>query len=360
MKHTTRSGFVLVLTLMVLSLAVVIVTYLFNRGNTNIVYMHAMVEREKARMLALSGVQVAIAQLAQEIKVEQKKQAGTPATQTAPGQNTQQAGGDSNIVAQKLLERIVPTINRWQKFSLKESTDSIDGQIDICIVCEQGKLDINQMFDFKKHEWRGGSKILMQQLFKLLKKEDSFAQFEKFLKDRQYRLDDVTELLAIKGFETFKSHIFYMPPTEQEKDEKMRPLYLTDLFTVWSGKQTLDPWVFSDSLCGLLGLKRALANDIEQRKKSIAGAAKNFTGTVQWDKDWNKLLNPLYEKEFKSLPKGLDMILSTKFEPTAFSVLSYGKVGGMVQRVVAIIESTQQLKDNVYSFTVVIKKLYWI
>lgn len=354
MNKQQRSGFILVLTLMILSLAVVIITYLFNRGTTNIVYMHAMIEREKAKMLALSGIQIAIAQLAQEIKIEQKKSAGTQ------GGNGAQPQSDDQLLTKKLLERIVPTINRWQKFNLKESTDGIDGTIDICITCEQGKLDINQLFDFKKHEFRGAAKPLLQQLFKQIKKQDSFAEFEKFLKDRQYRLDDATELLAIKGFEEYRSHIFYVPPTDTEKDEKMRPLYLTDIFTVWSGKQTLDPWVFSDSLCALLGLKRVAYNDDAERKKIVAQDAKNFNGTAQWDKDWNKLLAPLCEKEFKDLPKGLDIILNTKFEPTVFSVLSYGKVGAIATRLVAIVESTKQFKDNVYSFTVVIKKLYWI
>lgn len=354
MNNIQRPGFILVLTLIILSLAVVIVTYLFNRGSTNIVYMHAMIEREKAKMIALSGVQIAIAQLAQDIKIEQKK-----GTESQAGKGAQ-AQPDDQTAAKKLLERIVPTINRWQKFTLKESTDGIDGHVDICVMCEQGKLDINQLFDYKKHEFRGNAKILLQELFKQIKKQDSFAEFEKFLKDRQYRLDDATELLAIKGFEDYKSHVFYVPPTDKEKDEKMRPLYLTDMFTVWSGKQTLDPWVLSDSVCALLGLKRVVHNDGAERKKLIAQDAKTFTGTAQWDKDWNKLLVPLYEKEYKDLPKGLDTILNTKFEPTVFSVLSYGKVGALVARVVAIVESTKQFKDNVYTFTVVIKKLYWI
>lgn len=351
---TRKSGFVMILTLMVLALVTVLVTYLFNKGSAHVAYVKAMNERERARMLALSGIEVAMAQLGQEITVEQK---GSP----APAAGQQQAeGGNETILAQKLINRIVPTLNRWQTFPVTQKIDGIDGSIKICVMSEQGKIDLNQWYDFKKHDFKEGAKQLLQELLKTIKKEELFGEFEKFLKDRQYRLDDATELMKIKGFEDFRSRLFYVPPMEKEKEGSMLPVYLTDIFTVWSGKQTLDPWLLSDSVCALLGLQRVQPDDGAARAKLVATAAKNSKESAQWNSDWNKLLLPLYNKDFKALPKGIELILSTKFEPCVFSVLSYGKVGAIEQRVFAILESTKQFKDNVFTFTVVIKKLYWI
>ncbi len=156
----------------------------------------------------------------------------------------------------------------------------------------------------------------------------------------------------------FKQHIFYEPPSE--KEEK-RPLYLTDIFTLWSGKKTLQPWLFSDSMSGILDLQRATSGDVEKRKQSLNKWLENFKQKISLPDDWENVFEPLYEKDFGSLPKGIEAFLSFTFEPETFSVLSYGKVGDVTQKLFAIIQRTVSTKkDREQSIAVTIKKIYWI
>ena len=69
---------------------------------------------------------------------------------------------------------------------------------------EEGKININRAYDFEKHAFigegqpNGDMKQVFQDLFELIKdtlNADLFADFERFLKERKYPLNDVTELL---------------------------------------------------------------------------------------------------------------------------------------------------------------------
>ena len=366
MKNSAKQqnpGYILIVTLMVISLCVALISYVFTNSSVFAPYMNSTIAREKAKLLAQSGIQLAIAQLAQEIDLK-KNQGAQPQTAASPMQ-AQQSPDDQ--AAKEYLERIVPTINRWQVFDLKEDVDGIDGQIKFAITAEDGKIDINQWYDFKNHSFKGDdaqkkiSKALFVEIFKRVGKQELFDEFEKFLKARQYRLDDVTELLQIKGFEAFKSIVYYQPPAQEKKAEQEKSkVYLTDLFTVWSGKLTLDPWVFSDSISAILGLKQAESNDSQARKKTMATILKNYKKTLQFPADWKTFFEPLYQKELASLPKGIESIFSTTFEPKLFSILSHAKVGDITQRMLAIVESNKEVKENVVTFKITIKRIFWL
>lgn len=354
---------------MIISLATVLVTFIFTKGSVFVPFAQTMIDREKAKQLALSGIQIGIAQLSQQIDPEPKKDEKQPPAPTGPQAKSAPAPSPEKEALKELLERIVPTINRWQTFTLKEDVDGLDGVIKVCLVCEDGKIDINALYDFKKHQFRGIKeeqdilKKLVLETFKSIGKEDLFAEFEKFLKARQYRLDDVTELMTIKGFELFKNNIFYEPASFTKKDEgaeKKGQVYLTDIFTIWSGKQTIEPWLLSDSMCGLLGVKRVTRDDVKSRKELVKQAMKDFKTVLQWPADWNIFFAKLYGQDFTKLPKGIESILQTKVEPKNFSVLSYGTVGNVTQRLLAIVERVKEEKEKIITFTCVIKKLYWL
>jgi len=373
-----------------MSLATVLVSYIFTSGSIHVPFIKTMIDREKAKQLALGGIQIAISQLSQEVDVPEdaKNAQGEPAD---PAAKPKLSPGDE--ASKKLFETIVSRLNRWQRFSLRQEIDGIDGQIKICLMSEEGKININALYDFKKHAYKGTQaqqeigKVLLRETFKSIGKEDLFEQFEKYLKDRSYRLDDVTELMSIKGFDAFKNNIFYQPPAlkntqakssqgsatqfdQTDSGEQSNPasgaqkgkarVYLTDIFTVWSGRFTLDPWLLSDSLCGLLGVKRAVSGDIEGRKQAVDQIAKEFKSTVQFPADWKKLFEPLYGTDFKSLSKGIEFILNTKFEPKIFSVLSYGSVGNVTLKMLAILQREKTTKDKRIAYSVTIKKIYWL
>lgn len=370
--HNKKKGYILILSLMIISLAVTLVTYIFYVGSVQMPYSYTVINREKAKLLALSGIQIAIAKLSQEIeKKDGDKKVAQPSTTSqavgsSPTADKKNEPSDQEQAARKLIEEMVPALNRWQSFALKEEIDGVDGTIRLCIGSESGKLDLNALYDFEKHAFKGDTakqdvlKLLITTAFKQAGKEDLFAEFEKFLKARQYRLDDITQLLTIPGFIAFKDIVFYPGPLKEKEEKNKTAVYLTDIFTVWSGKQTVDPWLLSDSMCGLLGVKRATVRDADSRKKAVEQVIKDVKIEAQWPVDWKKYLSPLYGVEFNTLPKGIELVFDTKFEPKIFSVLSHGVVGDVTQKMLAILERTEEKNDKKLAYTVTIKKLYWL
>lgn len=347
--NSSRSGYIMIFTLLVVGAAMMIVTYVGHRGSFYLPFSHMIAAREKAKMLALGGVQVAIAQLALvEKPKEQKKEEGAPSTSSES----------------EFLARILPTLNRWQQFDLKESVDGVDGQIKVCLMCEEGKINLNQIIDFNKGAFLGtdqqGWKAIMQELCKsiekLTKSSDLFPALEKIIKDSKFPFNDATELITHKEFSQFKDTLFYQPPAQK----KQETLYLTDIFTVWSSSDKLEPWLFSDSINGLLGLPRVEVDDIKQRKEQSAAWVKNFKEQTNWQQDWKTILMPVYGKELRTLPKHIDSMLSAKFAPCYFSVLVHGKVGDVTQCVYAILERNKRLQGDTLAYDVAIKKLYWL
>jgi hypothetical protein len=326
---------------MILTLVIIVTTQIFNSSTMYSLITQTTVEEEKAKRIALGGVQVAMSQLF-----------------TGTEQND-----ESQI---KLLARTVPSINRWQRFPLTEEQEGIDGQLELCIICEQGKLNINTVYDFSKKKFidedkpNGGMKTIAEQFFKGMKEytgKDLFPVFEKLLKNRGYPFNDVTELFSSPEFSLFKNTIFYEPPTAGLKGK--RPVYLTDLFTVDTSSIRMQPWLFSDSVCAVLGLSRAGDGEIKKRAEEIQGMIKTVKVAADWKTDWDKFLKPLYGKDFTSLPKNIDSVFDSQFAPLTFSVLSYGKVGKIIQRMLVIVEK-HSVKKGSSASPFIIKKMYWI
>jgi len=367
--HTAhqQSGFILVLTLMILSMIVMLVTQLFQNSTIHFYFDRTMIEREKATALAKGGIELAISQLTLPKSDETKS---NEKTQTPPKDAEEKK--DPNI---ELLKKVLPILNRWQSFTLKEDIDGLDGEIKLCITCEDGKIDINQWFDFNKkkfigedakdHSLKGEASIDGKKIFKVLfnsiKKsasgKDLFELFEKFLKQRQYKLNEVTELLTIKEFrEAFKEALFYEPPALKGTKKEQRPVYLMDIFTIWSGAKTVNPWLLSDSICAIVGLMRAQTGDTPAREKEVEQLLKGIK-SIEGDLKitWEKVLQKLYGKELKAVPSEFSSLLAQNFEAKTFGVLSYGTVGKITQKVFAIIERN---KNAQVPYT--IKRLYWL
>jgi hypothetical protein len=359
MKYNRHSpGYIMIFTLLAVGAAMVVATYIGHRGSYYLPFSKMIFEREKAKTLALSGVQVAIAQLASSSakatadKQADKQQQGNPA-------NKEKSNPDKEF-----LQRILPTLNRWQHFDLKEEVDGVDGKISICLMCEEGKINLNHIIDFKKNAFKGtdksGWKVVMQEICKAIERiakgGDLFQTFEKIVKDAQFPFNDATELTVKKEFNHFKDLLFYQPPTAKKQDT----IYLTDIFTVWSSSDKIEPWLFSDSMNGLLGLPRVEVDDIKKRKEQVEGWMKNFKEKSNWQQDWQTILMPMYGKELRTLPKNIDSMLSTTFAPKYFSVLVHGKVGDVTQIVYAILERNKQTQGDSIEYEVVIKKMYWL
>jgi len=381
MKHTKKPGYIMIFTLLVIAASMVIASYVSYRGAVHTPFVHMVVAREKAYMLALGGVQIAIAQLAKVPEKEEKKEKKAE----GQGQEKQQASAGDNEY-KFLLQNILPTINNWQTFQLDEQRDGIEGEISLCLMCEEGKININKVYNFKKEMFRGEKeawKDALQELCKSIEKvtkiNDLFPVFEKMFKERRHKYNDATELLAKKEFNYFKDLIFYAPPvlrssksevgtamggskseaatTDKEKKQQQQ-IYLTDVFTVWTDSGKIEPWLFSHSLMVLFGLQQE--EDAKKRKESVEGWLKNFKQKADWEKDWKTILQPIYGKELRSLPKHIDSMLSTTFDPHFFSVRVHATVDTVTQRLYAILERVKRSQGDEIVYDVLIRKLYWL
>ena len=356
MKQHQEQGFIMVIAMMIIAITVVLVSQLFVTVQTNNALVKTVTDREKAYMLALSGVELAMSQLTVPPQSQQPQQ-------EKPQEDQQSQQKES--LNQKLLLRALPGLNRWQQVRLNRQRDGIKGTLEFAIVGEDGKYNINEIYNFKTKKFKdegklsGDYKKTMQEFFEKMKPfvdgKDLFEPFTKFLSERGYPLNDVTELLTIDAFsKAFANKVFYHAPNESEKK---RPLYLTDIFTTFSASAQIEPWLFSDSISGILGLPRAESGQTKTRTEQVKGWVKNFKESVNWSADWTKILQPVYGKDFNSLPKSVHYTLQTNFNATVFSVISQGTVGNVTQRVFAIIE--KQSNDG-SMITFAITKLYWL
>jgi hypothetical protein len=114
----------------------------------------------------------------------------------------------------------------------------------------------------------------------------------------------------------------------------------------------MNPWLLSDSIRALFALKRSEASDSNEKQiEQLLKNLKSVSGDLKTV--WEQSLEKLYAKEFKALPNELTTLLAKKFHVATFSVLSYGTVGKITQKVLAIIEAQGPVKF-------IVKKLYWL
>ena len=365
MMKKNESGYILILTLVIISLMVAMSVYIANRGGLFAPFAKMAIEREKAKLIAFGGIQVAMEQIASgSIKKEQKKESPPP-TGPSGGGKKETKKKSSNVSLEsdkKLLEAILPVLNKWQTFELKENIDGVDGQLKICVMCEDGKININNVYDFaNKQFYKKGTtdyKKIMESVFAQLEKftkTNLFSVFDNFLKERQYVLNDVTQLLGVKGFDIFAHSLFYEPQKEDQKK-----VYLTDLFTIWSDKRTIQPWLLSDSVVQLLGLKPMAISSGKKGKQKVKQLLPKMKQQADWQKDWDPTFSKLYGKKFGQLAKNITPLFATRFEPSTFSVLSYGNVGDYSVFLYAIIERQKQTKKDGVTIEVNLKKVYWL
>ncbi|MBS1988071.1 hypothetical protein JST56_03685 [Candidatus Dependentiae bacterium] len=331
-----RPGSIVIICLLVLSVIVVFTEQLLRNVLIGSLFTKTMVDREHAEILALGGIQVAIASLSIPEKDEKKD-----------GQDEQdpekKAGSDKAKKNRRLLGKLLPHLNRWRTFALKESIDGIDGEMKICITSEHGKININEAFDFKKQEFKKEYQALLKglEIPGKMAAGEMLKQITEFLKKRQRKLDDISELSLIPGFEQL--NMFYEPPvrgTKKKKSEANTEIMLQDIFTIWSCRDTIEPLLFSDALCAVFGIRRPTASDSSEMKEAFKKIAQSFS--AQWLSDWDKnwpSVEPLYGEKPKFL-KEMQPVFSKEFGPKVYSVLSCGKVGHVEQRVLALVRET--------------------
>ncbi|MCX5924297.1 MAG: hypothetical protein NTZ68_02650 [Candidatus Dependentiae bacterium] len=329
-----KPGFILFLLFSILSTCSVIISLYFMQAITYRQLMTVLVAKQKTHRLALSGVALAHSVITpQESKDQEAKEAKTPEAK-APGQKAE------TNTDQTVLKQLAPFFNKQETYKLTQKSDGIDATISIAIQSEQGKLNLNSLYDFEKKKFLNEGQPndrkklctwMFEKIAAITKKPTLFPAFEKHLATRKVDFNDVTELLSIKEFETaFQSNVFL----NFEASEKEN-LFLTDLFTVSTEQDTINPWLLSQSWCKILGLKPKPNMTKEETDTLFAKCKK----TANWETDWNNSLKDLYQKEYKDLAQEIKTILTTQFEANIFSLLLKANINETSSTIFTIVRS---------------------
>ena len=325
--NNQQPGYILLITFSMLALCTALVSMFLVKGMTHKKLATALLEREKMNQFVLSTPALAqnfLAFTEKDIKPAEKASAEKSADKSA-------GVDDGASFAKKLLEKVLPVVNKTQSFSMEEIGKDFPVVINLTFFCESGKININGLYDLvNKTFYNEGvagkdKKVFATWLFETIaKKTEQPSLLQPFLehvKGRKIPFNDVTELLTIKEFAAcFSQAVFYeSDQADTSLDKKIQKLFLTDIFTVTSESDTIQPWLLSPSLCVLLDIAQKGDKHEESEKKVDIST---FKQQVDWQKDWNVTMKPLYDVSFDKIPEQVRSILATQFEVNTFSILA--------------------------------------
>ena len=372
--NRVTGGSVLLFSLVVMGMVTLLTQQLIKSVSVGIFFSSSMVKREQAEMLALGGINVAIASLQKGL--EPKKQRGVQ-----DDKQKQRAGG---FPFATFIQNVVPHLGRWQKFALTEEYDGVDGEVEVCITCEAGKIPTSQLFDAKKKDLSSLSTALFKQfgMKKIIATGGMAAQLKALYKKHPAPLRDVTQLACVA--EHFSLPLFYEPQPyvapgakrRSSDDERVRPIALQDLFTTWRSAKQISPLFMTDAACAVIGVRRPQPTDSFKRVDRYKQLAQQFeTLRKKKGEELFKGLQLLFDSKPK-LSKELMGFFSLEIEPRFYSVLSCATVGGVKQVILAILEqvadhkagdtgkkqgqSSKKSKEKKKRPHFVIRRLYWV
>jgi hypothetical protein len=306
LKH---HGYILVITITLLSLAVVIVTRLTNDSVLNNSYVVNSYKRLKAQQLAFSGIE-----LGRSIISPQED--------------------DPKKVKQ--FTQILLNLNRWQKYEIMPDTDTgSKGYLKFYLSSEQGKCNINKSLQFSKTEkpvtlesniWS----LISEPLGKILNEQDLKASIQDWAANRATPLNDTTEILKFEKFAYFKDRL--------EVNEK-NDYALNDIFTTFTTEAKIQPLLLSGSISKLLKLKNINDFSTEEWKELVNKAAGKFTENSSVEQNWDELFAPMFGKKISDLPTNFLKICSPKWDPKIFSIIVHAQYDNVFYALYAIISA---------------------
>lgn len=307
MEHKQK-GFIILMMFIMLTLCATLVSLFITKGTVYRYSMQNFLSRKKMNIQLMSGL--AVSQNLITVQEQGEKSA----------QEKSQSGKTKNKETDILIRLYK---NRNRKIAPEMLGETVDHNMVVSIGVESGKININSLYNFNKKKFikegesSGDRKKLSQWIFGRIAETNGgkslFEQFSQFLKKRKFPLNDITELLTIPEFgEYFYGSVFDDLSIQKKAAKK---LYLTDIFTVVSETDTIQPWVLSSSLITLLG---GSVNSLDSKK--VETALKKFSKKMDWPKNWNETVGNLYGIKFDNLPEEMKSILTAEFEVTIFSV----------------------------------------
>lgn len=337
-----KSGYILPLTMIIIFSISAVIVRLLVRSTAMVPVRKMVLEREQAKQLALMGVTVVQAQLTGQIKTAKEKQ--------------------------KFYKQMLLNLNRWQTFALQEEVDGIDGQIQIYMSCEDGKIPLNALWDFEKKKFVPSDKIDVKKLLAHVgfgqrgsKKQERFLvdELERVLKNYEYPLEDVTQLFDDTYFKGLAAQWLPSPPRQQEEQPgavpQIEPL-LSDFFTVERTDATIQPLFLSASVKDVFELNQA-PSDVKQYEEDVQKIMSSLKDSIDWKTQWNALLSKPYGQPYEKLLPAFSKLFNTAVGASVISVVCYGNVGAVTQKVLAILSQNIEQDGRVmYN----IRKLYWL
>lgn len=323
-----KKGYILFLLFSILSVCSILISLCFSRTVAYQQFMKLITNEQQCQQLALSSINIAQAILTPQKKEKENTQNSIDTT------NNQQESPEKILLIQ-----IFPYFNKEKKFKLTEKVDHFNATISMSIQSEYGKLNLNSLYDFDKKKFFNEGKPndskklcvwLFEKISQITGKPNLMSSFENLLKKRETEFNDPLELLADKDFkEQFTNNIFIDFESKNEK------LFLTDIFTVYTEQENINPWLFSTSWQILLDIK--IKENIT--KENITKFLKNFKTNANWQEDWNICFKDFYQKEYKDLPQEIKSILTTTFEANIFSLLVKARIGETVSSIFTIVKA---------------------
>lgn len=319
-----QKGYILFITFSMLALCTALVSVFMVKGLTHKKLSSSLLEQEQLYDFAMSSIAIGqsflsfsgeeLKKIAEELQEKQAEKSKAP------------------DVAKLLLEKILPIIGKPQELKFAEIDKNFPVVINLTFFAESGKININGLYDLanKKFYDEGVAgkdrKVFATWLFDKIAavtgKNSLLIPFIEHLKQRKAPFNDVTELLAIKEFQScFSQTIFYgQESLIQEKGPQRKKIFLTDLFTVSCEHDTIQPWLFSPSVCVLLEIaQKNDKNDILDKKEEKIDLS-SFSQQSDWQKDWDIKLKPLYGISYDQVPESVRGLLATQFVSNVFSV----------------------------------------
>ena len=292
-------------------------------------------DREQAKQIALMGVTIAQAQLTDPFKTDKQKQAW--------------------------YKNFFKHLNTWQNFKLTHESDGIDAEIQIYVSCEQGKIPLNALWNFKDKKFVTTvdvKKLLNTIYFATGQRQEGkvITELEAIFKLFERPLEDLTSLFVNNYFKGLAFHWLPQPPEKEQRMKDVQEVLLSDIFTVGTTESKINPLFLTPGMKKLFELDKGDQKP-KQQDEALKKLVESIKDSIDWKNDWDRLLEPLYGKRYENLLKPFAQLLETNSRASLISVVSYGKVGSVTQKVLAVLGQNLEADGRV---TYIIQKFYWI
>lgn len=374
-----QRGYILFITFSILALCAALISAFMVKGMMHKKLTLVLLEQNELQQFALSTPTLAqsfLAFSADQVTPLQDQKSSEQDLQLDDKKETEDKNAAVDEFPKKLLEKMLPVVNKMQKFNLKELHKDLPVTLNLTFFCESGKININGLYDFKNkkfhHEGLVGkdckvfSTWLFDKIAAITGKPSLFGPFVEHLKQRKNPFNDVTELLGIKEFtDCFGQAVFYEHVNKDVILKMSKPqIFLTDIFTVSSEHDTIQPWLLSPSVCVLLDMMQtSMRQEESESKEDKKVDITSFKVQTDWLKDWDTLLKQLYGVSFDKIPEQIRSMFATQFSVTVFSVLIevrkqiIASENNIMVRIFAILKQ-RKLPDNSITYDVI--KIYQV